>query len=118
MLWPKARLRRPRDLETQQRVAEARREHPEAEPWLALLEAALGECEDGVKWEAGLPAPAADRPVKAPLLCRTEITLDERAAQEALGSFREERPGIAALAPDVRAFVEVLVPPLRLLASP
>src|SRR5438034_702178 len=81
MLWPKARLRRPRDLETQQRVAEARREHPEAEPWLAWLEAALGECEDGVKWEAGLPAPAADRPVKAPLLCRTEITLDERAAR-------------------------------------
>ncbi|HEY6209962.1 MAG TPA: formate dehydrogenase accessory protein FdhE [Gemmatimonadales bacterium] len=81
MLWPNARLRRHRDLEIQERIAAARLEHPEAEPWLALLEAALGESEDGGWWEAGLPAPAADRPVKAPLLCRTEITLDERAAR-------------------------------------
>ena len=81
MLWPDAHLRRPRDLEIQQRVAEARREHPEAEPWLALLEAALGESEDGARWAATLPAPAADRPVKAPLLSRARITLDERAVR-------------------------------------
>jgi xanthine dehydrogenase accessory factor len=42
-------------------------------------------------------------------------SLDERAAEEALGSFVEERSGTVSLAPDVRAFVEVLVPPLRLL---
>jgi len=115
MLWPNARLRRPRDLETQQRVAEARREHPEAEPWLALLEAALGESEDGVKWEAGLPAPAVDRPVKAPLLCRTEITLDERAARGwgrrllKLGAPANGRGGGASRAIDGLALLEAAV---------
>src|SRR5439155_16312832 len=35
--------------------------------------------------------------------------------EEALGSIREERSGMVSLGPDVRAFVEALVPPLRLL---
>jgi xanthine dehydrogenase accessory factor len=42
-------------------------------------------------------------------------SIDERAVEEALGSFREDRSGTASLGPDVRAFIEVLVPPLRLL---
>jgi xanthine dehydrogenase accessory factor len=42
-------------------------------------------------------------------------SLDQRAVDEALGSFREERSGTVSLGPDVRAFIEVLVPPLRLL---
>jgi FdhE protein len=78
MLWPHARFRRPRNVETRQRVAQARRENPEAEAWLGLLEAALGESDDGARWEAAAPKPAADRPVKAPLLSRAEITVDGR----------------------------------------
>src|SRR2546425_5099021 len=46
MLWPHARLRRARNVELQQRVAEARRDSPESEAWLGLLEAALGRSEE------------------------------------------------------------------------
>jgi xanthine dehydrogenase accessory factor len=41
--------------------------------------------------------------------------LDARAREESLRSLREERPGLVELADGVRAFVEVLVPPIRLL---
>jgi len=46
-----------------------------------LLEAALGESEDGAAWEAAAPRRAAERPVKAPLLFHTRIPLDARAAR-------------------------------------
>jgi FdhE protein len=82
MLWPYAGLRRPRNVEIQTRVADARRRHPESEAWLGLLEAALAESEEGGAWEAAVPpGPVADRPVKAPLLYRTHIAVDERAAR-------------------------------------
>lgn len=80
MLWPHARVRHTRNLDIQQRVAEARREHPESEPWLGLVEAALGESEDGAGWVA-VPQPVTERPVKAPLLYRTEVAVDRRAAR-------------------------------------
>src|SRR5437879_9311276 len=82
MLWAHARLRHARNVETQSRVAEVRRARPEAEAWLRLLEAARGESEDRARWEAAVPKPAADRPVKAPLLPRAEITVDGRAARD------------------------------------
>jgi FdhE protein len=81
MHWPNARIRRARNVETQERVAVARRDNPESEAWLGLLEAALGESEDGALWEAAVPRPAAERPVKAPLLFHAQITLDGRAAR-------------------------------------
>jgi len=81
MLWPNARIRHPRNVEIQQRVAGARRDNPESEPWLGLLEAALGETEDGALWEAAVPTPAAERPVKAPVLSHAQITVDGRAAR-------------------------------------
>src|SRR3989442_6943016 len=81
MVWARARLRHARNVETQSRVAEVRRARPEAEAWLGLLEAALGESEDGARWEAAVPKPAADRPVKAPLLSRAAIPVDGRAAR-------------------------------------
>jgi hypothetical protein len=80
MLWPDAGLRRARNVEIQARVADARRRHPESEAWLGLLDAALGESEDGATWGAAVPRPPADRPVKAPLLYRARFTVDERAA--------------------------------------
>jgi FdhE protein len=81
MLWSQARLRRPRNVAIQERLAAARRETPESEAWLGLLEAALGESENGAVWSAAVPKPAADRPVKAPLLWGAQITLDGRAAR-------------------------------------
>jgi FdhE protein len=81
MLWPYARLRRPRNVDLERQVAEVRRRHPESEPWLGLLEAALEEAEDGAAWEGAVPTPPADRPVKAPVLAHTEIAIDRRAAR-------------------------------------
>lgn len=83
MLWPNARVRRTRNLELQQQIAEARRRSPESEPWLGLLEAAIGDGENGAVWEAAVPqlSPAADRAVKAPLLVRAHITVDQRSAR-------------------------------------
>src|SRR5436190_2008918 len=78
MLWPLARPRRTRNVAVQERLAQARRDNPEAETWLGLLEAALDESEDGARWEAALPSVAADRPVKAPLLCRAQVRVDGR----------------------------------------
>src|SRR2546426_1363603 len=81
MLWPNARIRPPRNVEIQQRVAGARRDSPGSEPGLGLLEAALGETEDSALWEAAVPTPAAERPVKAPVLSHAQITVDGRAAR-------------------------------------
>jgi len=82
MLWSSPRLRRPRNIEIQQRVAEARRQTPESETWLGLLEAALAESEDGVVWDAAVATPATERPVKAPLLARAHIAVGGRAARD------------------------------------
>jgi FdhE protein len=79
MLWPSARTGRARNVEIEERLAQARRANPEAEVWLALLQAALGEGEDGATWGAAVPQVAAERPVKAPLLSHTRVAVDARA---------------------------------------
>lgn len=43
------------------------------------------------------------------------VTLDDRAREEALAAIHDERSGVVSLAGGVRAFVETLVPPPRLL---
>ena len=63
-------------------MAEARRQAPESEAWLGLLEAALAESEDGAVWDAAVPTPAVERPVRAPLLARAQITVRGRAARQ------------------------------------
>ena len=78
MLWPHARIRRARNVELEERVAAVRRATPESDAWLKLLEAALAESEAGAVWDAAVPELAAERPVKAPLLSNTRITLDAR----------------------------------------
>ena len=82
MLWSPAKLRRPRNVDVQHRVAEARRDHPEAEAWLELLEAALAESEDEGKaaWDAAVPASPVDRPANAPFLFRAQLAVNRRAA--------------------------------------
>ncbi len=82
MLWPPARLRPARNVALHARVAEVRRANPESEAWLGLVESALNESEDGAAWEVAVPQPRADRPVKAPLLCRLQIAIDPRAARQ------------------------------------
>src|SRR2546426_12326530 len=81
MLRPNARIRHARNVEIQQRVAAVRREHPESEAWLGLLDAALAESENGAPWDAAVLTPASERPVKAPLLSHTQVALDGRSAR-------------------------------------
>src|SRR5258708_34116484 len=81
MPGPMARFRQAGNVGLQEGVAGARRDNPESEPWLGLLHAALGESEDGAVWETAVPKATAERPVKAPLLSHTHITVDGRAAR-------------------------------------
>src|SRR5256885_16702268 len=73
MLWPNRRPRRPRNVQHEERVAAVRREQPESDPWLKLLEAALAESETSAVWETAVPKPAAERPAKAPLLSHIRL---------------------------------------------
>jgi len=80
MLWTAARSRHPRNVALAERLAEARRDSPESGTWLALLETALDEGEPGGPWDALVPEPLGERPLKAPLLFRVAITVDARMA--------------------------------------
>ena len=79
MLRPDARLRPIENAELEQRLAEARQRSPESAAWLGLVEAALRESAHGKAWTA--PRPAADRPARAPLLHRSQISIDDRAVR-------------------------------------
>jgi FdhE protein len=109
MLWPHARIRRARNVELQERVAVARRETPESEAWLGLLEAALGESEDGATWEAAVPTPAAERPIKAPVLSHAQITVDGRAARGWVRRLLENTPRVNPRRIDGLALLEAAV---------
>jgi len=74
MLWPRTR-RRHLDAEVAQRLADVRRQNPESETWLALVEAALAESQDATTWDVAVPAPVEGRPVRAPLLHGVEIAV-------------------------------------------
>jgi FdhE protein len=80
MLWPLAR-RRHVSAEVGQRLADVRRSNPESERWLALVEAALTESEDGTSWSVTVPGLGSDRPVRAPILHGAEVTVDGRAVR-------------------------------------
>ena len=109
MLWAHARFRHARNVDIQTRVAEARRARPESEAWLGLLEAALGESEDGAAWEAAVPKPAADRPVKAPLLSQTQITFAGRAARRWVDGMVRRAARVRARRIDGLALLEAAV---------
>ena len=83
MLRPHARLRPIENPELLQRLAQARQESPESNTWLGLVEAALRESLRGKVWPAAVPSPrpAADRPVRAPLLHGARISIDDRAVR-------------------------------------
>lgn len=77
MLWPRTR-RRQLDADQAKRLADVRHKQPESATWLALVEAALAESQDATTWDAAVPAPEHDRPARAPLLHRAEITVNPR----------------------------------------
>lgn len=77
MLWPRTR-RRQLDADQAKRLADLRQKQPESATWLALVEAALAESQDATTWDAAVPAPEHDRPARAPLLHRAEITVNPR----------------------------------------
>jgi FdhE protein len=109
MLWPIARPRRPRNVELQQRVAQTRRDHPESEAWLRLLEAALTEGEDGGHWDGAVPEPPADPPAKAPLLSHTRMMLDGRTTRRWVATLLKRADGIISRAIDGLALLEAAV---------
>jgi FdhE protein len=76
MLRARAQLQPIRNLAARRRLDEVRHECPESEPWLRLLQEALAEGEHTAVWDAAVPEPPADRPVKAPLLFRTVVSVD------------------------------------------
>jgi FdhE protein len=105
MLWPSARLRRARNVELQQRVAQTRRDHPESEAWLGLLEAALSESEEG-GWDTAVPEPATDHLAKAPLLSHTRITLEGRVGRRWVATVLKRAGAVRSRAIDGLALLE------------
>lgn len=112
MLWARARVRHVENAELRKRLAEVRGQNPESEAWLGLLEAALAESEDGARWAAAVPQPAADRPIKAPFLYRAQIAVDGRAARRWVGRLLELAAALARVKPrrfDAVALLEAAV---------
>jgi FdhE protein len=92
----------PLNPEIAKRLSALRRENPEWESWLGLLEAALEEVESGTAWRAAVPPPVTDGLVKAPCLHGAEIELDGRTVRQWLRSLlklarRGAEPAAASL---------------------
>ena len=79
MLWP--RTGRHLAAEQARHFADVRRNNPESETWLALVEAALVESQDAATWRVAIPATdGASRPARAPRLHDAEIAVHPRSA--------------------------------------
>jgi FdhE protein len=78
MLWPLAQRRHVTDSRFAERVAAVRRENPESERWLALVEAAVAEAGSGEAWGDALLTIAADQPARAPILHGARIAVRRR----------------------------------------
>jgi FdhE protein len=111
MLWPRTRRRHVADAELGQRLADARKNNPESEAWLALVEAALRETEDGAGWAAAVPELASERPAGAPLLHGARITVDRRAVRRFVTHLSELAPldGVNARRVDAVALLQAAV---------
>jgi FdhE protein len=79
MLWPLAKRRHVADAQLAQRIAEVRTENPEAERWLALVEAAFAEASGTEAWADVVLTVATERHPRAPLLHQSQITVRRRA---------------------------------------
>lgn len=78
MLWPLAKQRHVADPQFAHRVAELRRQNPESERWLALVEAAFAEAGSDEAWAGALLTIAADPPPRAPILHQARIGVRRR----------------------------------------
>src|SRR5437773_12305909 len=96
------------DAELQKRLALVRRQSAESEPWLDLLELALGESRDGAGWQDAAPTPPPERPVKTPLLFRAHLTVDRRTVRRYVHRLLE-RAELRLPRLDVAAFLEAAV---------
>ena len=99
MFGAPARTSRLLNKDTQKRLDDVRRQNPEAEPWLDMLEAALAESENTALWDTAVPEPVVDRPAGAPLLLRAHIVVDGPNARRWIGTLagksRVANPGDA-----------------------
>ena len=57
-------------------LQDLKRQHPEWEPWLAVVQEILHECADS-KWDAVVPVRAATQLSKVPLLAAVNVALEK-----------------------------------------
>ncbi|HET8712153.1 MAG TPA: formate dehydrogenase accessory protein FdhE [Gemmatimonadales bacterium] len=95
MLWPLTQRRHVANPQLAHRIAEVRRESPESERWLALVEAAFAEAGSGEAWADAVLTISADQPAPAPILHGARIGVRRRA----LHRWTRELLGVAGLEP-------------------
>jgi FdhE protein len=79
MLWPLTRRRHVTNPQLAQRVSEVRKQNPESERWLGLVEAAFAESGSDGAWGDAVLTISEDRPVRAPILHQSQIAVRRRA---------------------------------------
>src|SRR6266699_2987679 len=78
MLWPLTRRRHVTNPQLAQRIDAVRNQNPESERWLGLVEAAFAEADENQAWADAALTVATERPIRAPLLHRSQIAVRRR----------------------------------------
>lgn len=79
MLWPLTRRRHVTNAQLAQRISEVRKQNPESERWLGLVEAAFAESGSDGAWGDAVLRISEERPVRAPILHQSQIAVRRRA---------------------------------------
>jgi FdhE protein len=79
MLWPLTRRRHVTNAQLAQRISEVRKQNPESERWLGLVEAAFAESGSDEAWGDAVLTISEERPVRAPILHQSQIAVRRRA---------------------------------------
>ncbi len=113
MLWPLTRRRHVApNPQLAQRASEVRKQNPESERWLVLVEAAFAEAASDEAW-ADAVLTVAERPVRAPILHEAQITVHRRSLHRwvrrllDLAAVDHHGPALSRL--DPRALLEAAV---------
>jgi FdhE protein len=89
-----------------------KRQHPEWEPWLAVIQEVLRETADA-KWDAFVPDCTSSQQTKVPLLAGATVALDMRSVLRLLDqliqtAYRSGTPKMATLEPVLHAELDVV----------
>ena len=93
-------------------LQELRRQHPEWEPWLAVVQEVLSECVNP-EWDALVPIRSETQQSKVPLLASITLTLERRSIRRLLEKLiliahRSGTPAMASLEPAVHRDLDLL----------